>query len=62
LLLGPEDDEARCDVEAESLWGFRRAFARGLKAAAAAGVEVMAWACEVAASGVRIVRPLRWRG
>lgn len=37
-------------------------FARGLEAAAASGVEVMAWACELAPSGVRIVRPLRWRG
>jgi len=37
------------------------AFARGLEAAATAGVEVMAWTCEVEAGGVRIVQPLPWR-
>jgi sugar fermentation stimulation protein A len=37
------------------------AFARGLEAAASAGVEVMAWSCEVQACGVRIVRPLPWQ-
>ena len=37
------------------------AFARGLEAAATAGVEVMAWTCEVEAGGVRITRPLPWR-
>ena len=38
------------------------AFARGLEAAAAAGVEVMAWACDLSPTGVRILRPLSWRG
>ena len=38
------------------------AFARGLEAAAGAGGEVMAWACNLSPSGVRIVRPLAWRG
>jgi sugar fermentation stimulation protein A len=37
------------------------AFARGLEAAATAGVEVMAWSCELEAGGVRIVRALPWR-
>ena len=37
------------------------AFARGLEAAASAGVEVMAWSCEVQAGGVRIVRALPWQ-
>jgi sugar fermentation stimulation protein A len=38
------------------------AFARGLAAAAAAGVEVLAYACEVAVDGVRIARPIPWAG
>jgi sugar fermentation stimulation protein A len=37
------------------------AFARGLDAAATAGVEVMAWSCEVGSGGVRITRPLPWQ-
>ena len=37
------------------------AFARGLEAAAAAGVEVMAWACEVHPGEVTIRRALPWR-
>ena len=37
------------------------AFARRLEAAASAGVEVMAWSCQVEAGGVRIVSPLPWR-
>jgi sugar fermentation stimulation protein A len=37
------------------------AFARGLEAAASAGVEVMAWSSEVEAGGVRITQPLPWQ-
>jgi sugar fermentation stimulation protein A len=37
------------------------AFARGLDAAATAGVEVMAWSCEVGSARVRITRPLPWQ-
>ena len=37
------------------------AFARGLEAAAEAGVEVMAWACEVHPGEVTIRRALPWR-
>ncbi len=37
------------------------AFARGLEAAATAGVEVMAWACEVHPGEVTIRRALPWR-
>ena len=32
-----------------------------VEAAAAAGVEIMAWSCEVKTGGVRIARPLPWR-
>ena len=38
------------------------AFALALDAAAEAGVEVRVWACELSPSGVRIARPLSWRG
>ena len=36
-------------------------FARGLDEAAAAGVEVLAYACEMGVSGVRVARRLPWR-
>ena len=36
------------------------AYARGLGEAADAGVEVLAYACDVAVTGVRIVRRIAW--
>jgi sugar fermentation stimulation protein A len=36
------------------------AFGRGLDQAAEAGVEVLVYACNVSARGVRIVRPIPW--
>jgi sugar fermentation stimulation protein A len=36
------------------------AYARGLTEAAARGVEVLAYACEIAVDGVRISRPVPW--
>ena len=36
------------------------AYARGLTEAAANGVEVLAYACEIAVEGVRISRPVPW--
>jgi sugar fermentation stimulation protein A len=38
------------------------AYARGLEEAAEAGVEVLAYACDVRTDGVRIDRPVAWRG
>jgi DNA-binding sugar fermentation-stimulating protein len=37
------------------------AFARGLEAAAEAGVEVLVYGCDVSSEAVRIARPLYWR-
>jgi len=36
------------------------AFARGLEAAAVAGVEVLVYGCDISPSAVRIARPLTW--
>lgn len=38
------------------------AYARGLTTAAKAGVEVLAWACEITPDAVRIARPVPWTG
>lgn len=37
------------------------AFARGLDAAAAAGVEVLVYACEMRADAIKLVRRIEWR-
>lgn len=37
------------------------AYARGLEAAAAAGVEVLCYACDISEKAIRLGRPLPWR-
>lgn len=53
----------RSDAEAfETAGDIDPAYHRGLREAAAAGVEVLAYACEVSTDGVRIARRVPWRG
>ena len=38
------------------------AYARGLKEAAARGVEILAYGCDIDEDSVRLARPIPWRG
>lgn len=52
----------REDVEAfDTAVDIDAAYHLALRGAADAGVEVLAWACEVTTEGVRVARPVPWR-
>jgi sugar fermentation stimulation protein A len=38
------------------------AYARGLQHAAASGVEILAYGCDIDVSSIRVARPIPWRG